>query len=113
MLYVYLPETLRSVAGNGTLKLTGIYQPLIRKVTKEPDYMEEPGERPPDREKVTGRTFIEPLKLLAERDILATLVFGGLVYTTWSMVTAATTGLFKDRFGLNETLIGLAFLPNG
>ena len=71
------------------------------------------GERLPRREKVTAATFVEPLKFLVEKDILATLVFGGLVYTVWSMTTASTTGLFKERFGLNETMLGLAFLPNG
>lgn len=63
--------------------------------------------------KVTAMTFIEPLKMLAEKDISVTLIFGGLVYTVWSMVVASTTGLFKDRFGLNELTLGLAFLPNG
>ncbi|KAL1878186.1 hypothetical protein Daus18300_002103 [Diaporthe australafricana] len=112
MLLIYLPETLRRIAGNGTLRLTGVYQPLIRRVTKDPEYMEDPGEKP-EVPKVTLKTFAAPLKLLAQKDILAILVSGGMVYTVWSMVVASTTGIFKDRFGLNELELGLVFLPNG
>lgn len=65
------------------------------------------------RKKINAHTFIDPLKLLAEKDILLQLVFGGVVYTIWSMVTSTTTGLFKASFGLNEFLIGLCFLANG
>lgn len=74
--------------------------------------MEDPGEKP-EVEKVTLKTFIAPLKLLAQKDILALLVSGGMVYTIWSMVVASTTGIFKERFVLNELMLGLAFLPNG
>ncbi|KAI1149431.1 MFS general substrate transporter [Nemania diffusa] len=107
-----LPETLRSIAGNGSYRLAGIYQPLIRYCTKEREYMQDP---PPGqvRKKINAHTFIDPLKLLAEKDILLQLVFGGVVYTIWSMVTSTTTGLFKASFGLNEFLIGLCFLANG
>ncbi|KAG8168639.1 hypothetical protein KVR01_001388 [Diaporthe batatas] len=112
MLLVYLPETLRRIAGNGTLRLSGVYQPFIRRLTKEPEYMEDAGEKP-DISKVTFNTFASPIKLLAEKDIIALLVMGGMVYTVWSMVVASTTGIFKDRFNLNELMLGLVFLPNG
>lgn len=112
MLLVYLPETLRRIAGNGTLRLSGVYQPFIRRLTKEPEYMEDAGEKP-EVPKVTFKTFAGPIKLLAEKDIMALLVSGGMVYTIWSMVIASTTGIFKDRFGLNELMLGLVFLPNG
>ncbi|KAF0322283.1 major facilitator superfamily transporter [Colletotrichum asianum] len=112
VIIVFLPETMRSIAGNGSLRLGGVYQPLIRLVTKELDYLEDP-EEPLPRKKVTAATFLEPLRLLVQRDILINLIFGGVVYTIWSMVTSSTTGLFKQLFNLNELQIGLAFLPNG
>lgn len=79
---------------------------------RDKEYMEEPGNMAP-RPKVTFRTFLRPLKLLMEKDILVTLIFGGTVYAVWSMVVASTTGLFKDRFALNDLLLGLVFFPNG
>lgn len=74
--------------------------------------MEDPGEKP-EVPKVTFKTFTAPIKLLAQKDIMALLVSGGMVYTIWSMVVASTTGIFQDRFGLNELMLGLVFLPNG
>ncbi|KAF2790377.1 MFS general substrate transporter [Melanomma pulvis-pyrius CBS 109.77] len=109
---IFLPETLRSIAGNGSLRLTGIHQPLIRRLRKEAPYMADRDDSysPP---KVTLKTFVEPLLLLKEKDILLSLIFGGTIYAIWSMVTSSTTGLFKQAFNLNELLLGLAFLPNG
>ncbi|KAH8802991.1 major facilitator superfamily domain-containing protein [Xylogone sp. PMI_703] len=112
MIIVFLPETLRSIAGNGSLRVTGIYQPLIARFITEPIYMQDPDDTV-QWKKVTLITFIEPLKLLAEKDIFLNLLFGGVIYTIWSMVTSSTTGLFKSRFGLSDLLLGLAFLPNG
>ncbi|KAK0377144.1 major facilitator superfamily transporter [Colletotrichum tamarilloi] len=108
----WLPETMRSIAGNGSLRLGGIYKPIIWYLGKEPEYLEDPDE-PIPRKKVTLMTFVEPLRLLIQKDILINLVFGGVVYTIWTMVTSSTTILFKELFGLSDLQTGLAFLPNG
>ncbi|EFQ30678.1 major facilitator superfamily transporter [Colletotrichum graminicola M1.001] len=112
IIVVLLPETMRTIAGNGSLRLEGVYKPLILYLKKEPSYLEDP-EEPIQREKITLMTFFEPLRLLIQRDILINLLFGGVVYTVWSMVTSSTTVLFKQRFNLSDLEIGLAFLPNG
>jgi MFS family permease len=108
----FLPETLRVIAGNGTVRLQGIQRPLIHNFTKEPEYTTEPD---PNRvrEKISFMTVVEPLKFLFEKDVFVSLFFGGIVYTVWSMVTASTTSLFQERYHLNSLLTGLAFLPNG
>ncbi|KAF1969707.1 major facilitator superfamily transporter [Bimuria novae-zelandiae CBS 107.79] len=108
----FLPETLRSIAGDGSLRLTGIHQPLIRRFRKEPNYLED---RDPSyrRPQVTLEMFVEPLSLLKRKEILMNLLFGGVIYAIWSMVTSSTTTLFKQAFGLNEVMLGLAFIPNG
>jgi hypothetical protein len=108
----FLPETLRSIAGNGTFRLTGIHCPLIQHITKEATYIQERTE-PNKAPKITCRTFIEPLILLKEKEILLTLVFGGTIYAIWSMVTSTTSALFKEHFHLDETMLGLVFIPNG
>ncbi|KAI5460421.1 major facilitator superfamily transporter [Mariannaea sp. PMI_226] len=107
----FLPETMRTIAGNGSLRLHGIYKPLIWRFRKEPQYMQDPESM--TRKKISLGTFTEPLKLLVQKDILINLIVGGVVYTIWSMVTSSTTGLFKNKFNLSDLQIGLAFLPNG
>ncbi|KAF6828854.1 MFS multidrug transporter [Colletotrichum plurivorum] len=109
---LFLPETMRSIAGNGSLRLSGIYKPLFRYVTKEPKYMQEP-DGPLNRRKVTIWTFLRPFRLFQEKDLVINLIWGGFIYAIWNMVTTSTTPLFKSRFNLNELLLGVAFLPNG
>ncbi|WEW55285.1 hypothetical protein PRK78_000714 [Emydomyces testavorans] len=108
----YLPETLRSIAGNGTIRVNGVYKPFIRKFQKEPSYMvnPDPNFKLP---KVSLLLVLEPLKFLFEKDVFVSLIFGAVVYTVWSMVTSSTTALFKEHYKLNDLLTGLAFLPNG
>ncbi|KAF1915759.1 major facilitator superfamily domain-containing protein, partial [Ampelomyces quisqualis] len=107
----FLPETLRSIAGNGSVRLTGIHQSLICRLRKEPGYLED-CDHSHRKTPITLTTFVEPLSLLKQKEILLNLLFGGVIYAMWSMVTSSTTTLFKDAFGLNEVMLGLAFIPN-
>lgn len=109
---VFLPETLRSIAGNGSLHLSGIHQPLVRRFGKRLQYLEKHDESYV-RPKVTLGIFLEPLSLLKRKEILLNLLFGGVIYAIWGMVTTSTVTLFKQAFGLNEVMLGLAFIPNG
>lgn len=60
-----------------------------------------------------GETMISPLRHLLEKDIAISLSFGAIVYAIWSMVTATTTDLLQQQYGLNSLETGLAFIPNG
>ncbi|KAJ0329020.1 hypothetical protein COL922a_012968 [Colletotrichum nupharicola] len=113
VIITFLPETMRSIAGNGSIRLDGMYRPLARYIRGDPEYVEQGSVKSSTRKKVTFMTFVEPLRLLIQKDILINLVFGGIIYAIWSMVTSSTTGLFKESFGLNELQIGLCYLPNG
>lgn len=111
LIILLLPETLRSIAGNGTVRLTSVHKPIIYKFTEA-----SPSQRLralPPRKSVTVSSIVAPLKFLFEKDVFITLFFGAIVYTVWSMVTSSTTGTFEARFHLNTLEIGLCFLPNG
>ncbi|KAJ4423177.1 hypothetical protein N0V82_002171 [Gnomoniopsis sp. IMI 355080] len=109
---VFLPETMRSITGNGSVRTGGIYKPIFHLIKGEPSYIKDSVE-PIISKRITVGTFLEPLQLLIQKDILLNLIFGGVIYTIWSMVTSSTTGLLKKYFGLDELTLGLAFLPNG
>jgi MFS family permease len=104
-----LPETLRKIAGNGSLQLYGIYRPLLN-IQRGPAIPRENRYAP---SKLSFSMLLDPLKLLLEKDVLVTLIFGGFTYAVWSMITSSTSSLFKDEYHLNDVLIGLVFLPNG
>jgi multidrug resistance protein len=109
LLILLLPETLRAIAGSGDRKLYGVYRPLLNP-PRGPDIAKE------DRYKckrVSFSSLFESLQMLRELDVLVTLIFGGITYTVWSMMTSSTASLFEDEYELSNVLIGLCFLPNG
>ena len=119
----FLPETLRRIAGNGSVPLTDVrYQPLGEKIWPKNDKSNGSQDEylPPDtttgggtRTKVTWRVFLEPFLFLLEKDVACTLYFGAIIYTVWSMLTSSTAFLFTQYFGFNTLQIGLCFIPNG
>lgn len=109
---LFLPETLRSIAGDGSVCLNGIHRPLIRTLRKRSGDFEE-SETSYVRPPIQLRTFLEPLLLLRQKNIVLNLIFGGVIYAIWSMVTSSTTTLFKQLFLLDELQLGLVFIPNG
>lgn len=107
-----LPETLRGVAGNGSVRVSGIkYKPLWNVMSKKQSDLADPKEVV--KPEIKPRDFWEPLNMLGEMDTLLNLLFGGVVYSMWSMMTGTTTMLLAERFDLNELHIGFAYVPNG
>ncbi|GES64599.1 florfenicol exporter [Aspergillus terreus] len=115
-LLIFLPETQRSIAGNGSVPLSGFHKPLAY-VIKPPAAWSEPQDlsvptkpRPP----VSWKKAFDQLKYILEKDIAALLAWGAVAYTAWSMVTSSTTTMLLLGFpSLTHWQIGLCFLPNG
>ncbi|KAJ5833329.1 hypothetical protein N7474_001640 [Penicillium riverlandense] len=108
----FLPETLRTVAGNGSVRLHGHSKPFIYYLTGQ---KETQADAVPEKKKskVSFHTILAPLAFLTEKDVFITLFFGSIVYTVWSMVTSSTSALFQSVYGLSTLEIGLTFLGNG
>jgi MFS family permease len=111
LVIVFLPETLRPIAGNGSTCLKGIHRPLYYRFKPSPEHLIE--RNVPPRKKFTLSMIFTPFRLLLEKDVLAILASGSIVYAVWSMVTSSTTAIFQARFGLSDLQVGLVFLPNG
>lgn len=108
LIVALLPETLRSLAGNGSIILKSVHRPLFY----VPPTEQSDQELPP-KKSITVSSVFAPLKFLLEKDVFVTLFFGAIIYTVWSMVTSSTTALFSDHFDLTNLELGLIFLPNG
>jgi MFS family permease len=111
LLGLLIPETLRMIAGDGSKPLYGVYKPWISMIGKKKKSLPQ-GERP-KLEKLSLGIFLDLLRPLGEKDVFVALLFGSIIYTIWSMITASTSTLFKHEYKLNQVLIGLCFLPNG
>lgn len=93
LLFVLLPETLRSIAGNGSLPLKGWqYEPLLAvctpwKKTAEGLQIQQEAKDLPQKEKLSARMFFEPMLFLLEKDVACTLFYGAVIYTVFAMVS--------------------------
>ncbi|GAB1200592.1 hypothetical protein APSETT444_009966 [Aspergillus pseudonomiae] len=105
-------QTLRHIAGNGTVRLRGIHKPFLYVAIGQKGAITgaDPGQKKPE---LTWRAILAPLTFLVEKDIFVTLLFGSIVYAVWSMVTSSTTDLFQDVYHLTSLEVGLTFLGNG
>ncbi|KAK2606852.1 hypothetical protein N8I77_005576 [Diaporthe amygdali] len=109
---MFLPETLRTVAGNGSVRVKSIfYKPLWDSICRKPSDLTGPDKTV--RRMPKPRDFVKPLCMLSETDTLLNLIFGAVAYSIWSIVNATTPALLGETFGLSESQLGYASLPNG
>jgi hypothetical protein len=112
-----LPETLRSIAGNGSYRLSYIHQPLINMITSSSDSVKEPDSDDCFKISLTflsPKSFIEPLYCLKQKNVLVSTIFGAVTFAIFTTTIATTTTMFKDHYQyLSAMYIGLAFLPAG
>lgn len=114
LLIILLPETLRSVVGNGGLIPSSpiaryplsTYQKVTQVVWKSTT----------DHPQLAPRKQIDllrPLNILTSKYAAPIIIFIAIYYAVWQMSITAMSSLFKDRYDLSETQIGLTFIANG
>ncbi|KAI8077242.1 MFS transporter [Gilbertella persicaria] len=99
----FLPETLRSLVGNGSD--SGILQHSSEETLSEKQV-----------QKSRYWNFPNPLQsvyYLKEKDVFALLLYNSIQYASLYCVLTSLTGLFTDIYQLNVFQIGLCFLSNG
>jgi MFS family permease len=108
LMVLFLPETLRSIVGNGSITPRPFLRPLVPIVGRN---------LPPSvisSEKAQQRAAVNPFKLLTYIDVDIILFFNGIIYAVFYAVTASTSTLFKEAYPhLTETDLGLAYIPMG
>ncbi|QIX02406.1 hypothetical protein AMS68_007923 [Peltaster fructicola] len=111
-LILLLPETLRSVVGNGSHKPSSwatrypleLYQ---RTSALNTEHM------PSTLAAKRSLDVVEPLRILISKQAAPIVVFMAIYYAVWQMSITAMSTLFATRYGLNESQIGLTFIANG
>ncbi|KAL3608850.1 hypothetical protein FPOAC2_03861 [Fusarium poae] len=124
MLTMFLPETARSIVGDGSGRVSGLrrtvlsyLQNSIRSFSNEKSegYRNEPIA---SNEESTGSILrslnpLDSLKLLWAKDtVLITLIFG-IFYMNLSALQASTSTLFISVYGVSGLQLGLIYLPSG
>ncbi|KAK7408633.1 multidrug transporter [Neonectria punicea] len=107
-IWLFLPETLRAIAGNGSVPMAGIHRALLPLVgprgKRQATAMQAPRQT----------TSINPFPIFALPDIVITLAFTGIVYAVNYTVTSTISSAFAEVYPwLSETVLGLSYLPTG
>jgi multidrug resistance protein len=106
---LFLPETLRSIAGNGSIpvprRLRAIVPIVGRKVSHD-------AFDPATQAK--SKHSVNPFVLLTYPDVIVLLTFTGIVYAVNYTITATISSAFHRIYPeLSETVLGLCYLPTG
>lgn len=116
MILLALPETARTIVGNGSIPATGMNRTLLSVLTST---KRDGGDSRPARD-VTMRyrlaSFPNPLaslKLLLEKDLFILLLCNGIFYATGSCVQASLSSQFIKVYGYRELQAGLIYIPFG
>ncbi|KAF2115014.1 major facilitator superfamily domain-containing protein [Lophiotrema nucula] len=118
-----LPETARSIVGNGSKPATGLHRPIasLAFATKSFTKRSEQGAAKPVapiKEEAASRVFhvpnpLQSLRLLCAKDCILIVLIFGIFYMNLSCVQASTSALFIKIYHISELKAGLAYLPAG
>ncbi|KAL5358259.1 major facilitator superfamily domain-containing protein [Aspergillus floccosus] len=115
LLILVLPETLRSIVGNGSRKpshpLRRYPLNLYQKSSKIPWQQVQDGQSTAAAKKKID--LLGPLRMLLSNHAAPIILFLAVYYAVWQMSITAMSSLFKSRYRLSEIQIGLTFIANG
>ncbi|KAI1528196.1 Major facilitator superfamily [Pyrenophora tritici-repentis] len=106
----FLPETLRSIAGNGSLPVPRIQRAVFPVVGQKcPSQALDPSSTRSGK-----KQSVNPFVLFTYPDVIVLLSFTGIVYAVNYTITATISSSFAKIYpDLNETVLGLCYLPVG
>lgn len=106
---LFLPETLRSVAGNGSKPVPRHLRAIIPVIGRKASLEAFNGEL-----RAKPRYSVNPFVLFTYPDVIVLLTFTGIVYAVYYTVTATISSSFARFYPeLSETALGLCYLPVG
>ncbi|EXJ62048.1 hypothetical protein A1O7_02481 [Cladophialophora yegresii CBS 114405] len=109
-----LPETLRSMVGNGSEEPACYAKSLLSIVQKKRHQTDASVEAQDDYPNAHKRVdLLGPMRILSHGKTFCAIVYVAVHYTVWQMVLTALPVLVQDTYHASETQIGLIFLANG
>lgn len=109
--FMLLPETCRSIVGNGSVVPPLIYRSPVLSI---PAYKRKLNNSTETVEPRAPIDIFAPYKILVELPVISVLVPGGLQFAAWTMsLTSLGTVLEGERFNFSVAKTGLMYLPAG
>ena len=113
LLFLLLPETLRSIVGNGS-------EVPSNNLTRYPllFFVKSSGTpaRPQDSMRSKSQKHLDiggPFRILFSKQAAPIIIFLAIHYTVWQMSITAMSTLFESHYSLSESKIGLTYIANG
>ncbi|KAI0191591.1 major facilitator superfamily domain-containing protein [Astrocystis sublimbata] len=115
LLGLFLPETCRRLAGNGSVLPPKIYQTpwqLIKADRSDLEKKQPQNNHTNNDEDVSFRkALVQPLKIALQKENAILLLASGLTYSGVSATTTPLSAILANTYGLDTHKIGLIFLP--
>ncbi|KAH7411833.1 major facilitator superfamily domain-containing protein [Phaeosphaeria sp. MPI-PUGE-AT-0046c] len=106
---LFLPETLRSVAGNGSTPVPKHLRAIVPIVGRKVSH-----EAFDPATQTKSKHSVNPFVILTYPDVIVLLTFTGIVYAVNYTITATISSSFSRIYPwLSETALGLCYLPTG
>jgi MFS family permease len=115
-LFFLLPETLRSLVGNGSVPAKGLGSSPIAYIQRRRLATPTTTELPPPSEiskKKLPVNILGPLQMIVGLEVTYIMFFLAISYTSWQVIITVMSTLFKTTYGLTDLQIGLTFIANG
>ncbi|KAF5617222.1 multidrug transporter [Fusarium tjaetaba] len=114
LLVLLLPETLRSIVGNGSREpVHAIAKYPLRVYQKTTKVQWNHGAVSTSPEEMKHIDVTGPFRILISKQAAPIIVFLAVYYAVWQMSITAMSSLFEHKYGLSVTQIGLTFIANG
>ncbi|EHK42404.1 hypothetical protein TRIATDRAFT_33216 [Trichoderma atroviride IMI 206040] len=111
LILVFLPETCRSVVGNGSIPCPWWNMSLLAYIQHRKNRLGSTSEKPAARKKRPNP--FAALKILLHRESGIILGFGSLMYAGYFSILTTLSNELSVRFGYSPVIIGLCYLPIG
>ena len=111
---LFLPETARSIVGNGSIAATGMNRPLLPYLSPKATLAKAKPEETQSLLRKILATTPNPWKavrLIFEKETSLVLLIAAMFYMIYYIVQASLPGLLLSNYGFNTTAIGLSYLP--
>lgn len=113
-LFLVLPETLRSIVGNGSKPPHKLAQAPLERFTASRQASTSASSIKSKSAKLKVKIdFIAPIRILFVPEVFGVLLFLSIHYAAWQAAVTAQSSLLTSEYNLGEIEIGLTFLVNG
>lgn len=118
VLVAILPETMRSLVGNGSIPPKGIGKSFLswwrqRQIKSKQSDTNTPVELPPTPAPKKSIDLFGAVRILTQPQAVFAVIFVGVYYMIWQMVLTVLATLFKTTYNMSDLQIGLVYIANG